>query len=62
MTEKQTSAGQRMAELNIRLAAIKDLCGRAADALEHESWVSEEQCGLPSQFAALIAELRKAAE
>jgi len=42
-------------------ASLKDLCRRAAEALEHESWVSEEQCGLPSQFSDLISELRKAA-
>jgi hypothetical protein len=41
---------------------LKALLARAADALEHVSWVSEEYCGLPSQCHDLIAELREAAE
>lgn len=31
-----------------------------ADALDHESWVSEQQCGLPSQFVDLIQKAREA--
>ena len=49
-------------KLTLQREGDKKLITELADAIEHESWVSEQQCGLPSQFVELIPRAREAAK